>query len=310
MKFKAKAMLLALFSCLFLAGGWALWPALSVVSAASKAELSAEVSLDELAEVLPEIKYGLESVRLRKNPCLLNNNAVADTTLPRLALLDATLTGGKFSNVYLPELHAKNLVLKNFRFTDCLIAKAVFENVRFENCVFEGTFINSSSFSQCEFNDCTFVHKDSSSNQPDFDKNSFSKASISRARFKNSFTFANSEGQLTVREIKEAQGSVSAGRFLFHGLGLQLRLEKSSIGAIDFLQTWRDSKVEIVDCDFKGTRFWMGKSELKFTRCSFDQEVSLDVEGSVAMQDCSAPGGLKTGYGTVLKASGGNVKTN
>lgn len=309
MKFKSKAALLTLFFCLALAAGWAVWPALSVVSAASKGE-AGPVTLDELAEVLPEIKYGLESVRLRKNPGLLNNNAIADTTLPRLALLDATLSGGKFSNVYMPELHAKNLVLKNFRFTDCLIAKAVFENVRFENCVFEGTFINSSSFSQCEFNDCTFTHKDSASNQPDFDKNSFSRVSINRARFKNSFTLSNSEGQLTVREIKEAQATPNVGRFLFHGLGLQLRVEKSSIGDIDFLQTWRDSRVEIVDSEFKGSKFWMGKSELKFSKCSFDKNVSLDVEGSVTMNNCSAPDGVKTGYSTVLKVSGGNVKTS
>lgn len=274
------------------------------------AQAADDVTLDELAEVMPELREAMDSVRLRKNPQYLNNSVIEGKRLPRLLLRNVTLKGGEFKECALPELRLENVTFENFRFDNTVIGNAEFKNVNFKNCLFVDSILADSRLADCVFSggELRRSRYNAHGGRGNFEKTTFERVVFDGNQFKEKFFLGTAEGSISFRNLRIDEGSLSEGRFFLQGYGLQLEFERCEVGKLDFLSVWRGGKVTIKDSRFRGSRFWSGtNTEYSFERCVFSGDTSLDIEGTVPLLNCTAKNGVSKGHKTQLEIRGGEV---
>lgn len=269
---------------------------------------ASDVTLDELAEVMPEMRDAMDSVRLRKNPHYLNKSVVEARRLPKLLLKDVTLTGGEFKKCELPGLHLENITFQDYLFDDTTITNAVLKNVTFKNCTFIDSLLAESILVNCTFQGGTLERSKfgSRGGRGDFDNNTYENVIFDGALQKGHFYLGTASGSIILRNLRILEGTQSQGRYFAQGHGLQLEVDGCEVGKLDFLSVWRGGKLTVKNSSFRGARFWTGSgTEVSFEKCRFSGDTALHIEGTVPLTDCSGREPLK-GHKTTLDIQGFN----
>ena len=251
---------------------------------------SGSVSLDELAEVSPNIRNARESVRISKDPSVLNNATFKDLYLNKLMIKNARLTGGTFNDCGFNEMVAENVTFENFTFEKAIFYKSTFTNVKFLNCTVSDSLILESEFRNSSFTKGSFVRKRyyGYGNRPDMDKVTFDVMTFDGPAFKGGYYIGNTTGSVVFKNVRDVEGSRHEGRYLFHGMTVNVTFENCAIGEMDYLQLWRDSKYTAKNCSFAGSVFWVGTgTTMEFDNCTFSDKASIETDGVMILRSCT-----------------------
>jgi uncharacterized protein YjbI with pentapeptide repeats len=254
------------------------------------------VTVDELAEVMPELYDARESVLISRDPSRLQGVETNGRMLRRLTLRNAALKDGRIVSCSLPEITAENVVFENFVFDRVSMEKGAFKNVRFVNCTFSRTQLTEMSFSGCLFQGGTMSGRSGNPARPEFDRIRFEDTVFDAVAFTDFFTIGNTTGDVTFRNITAVEGGNWGGWALLHGMEtMRAAFEGCATDGVGLVYLIDEASALFTDCTFVNSSFnGGGQSAMVFENCRFQgrERNGIRSDGAVTLRSCTLEAGF------------------